>query len=102
MRKQCTLAKHPLKASRELNLRNSETMTQVKGAVHVWVGEIAEPLRELGPDFARGQAFELLLGRWIYLENALIRPSFLVLFLEFDQKVALDSLEVWSGTKQSR
>lgn len=89
---QHTLAQHPVKTRGELDFGDGERMTEVEGAVCVGEGEVTEPLGELCLDVRFRQTLELLRRRGIDLKDALLRPSCLVLQLEFAELVTFASL----------
>ncbi len=89
---QHTLAQHPVEACGELDFGDGERMAEVEGAVRVGEGEVTEPLGELFLDFRWRQALEFLCRRGGHLEESLLRPSCLVLQLEFAELVTLAGL----------
>ena len=56
MRKQHTLAQHPLVPRCKLNFRDGKRMAQVQASIHVWVWKISEPFRVFRLDFRGGEA----------------------------------------------
>lgn len=55
VRKEDTFAQHPLISRGELNLGDGECMAEVKAAVHVREGKVAEPFGMLCLNFGRGE-----------------------------------------------
>lgn len=94
VREQRTLAQHSLIPRGELDLGYREGMAKVEGTVHVRKGKVAEPLGELFADLGGRELGALVDGRRVDLEEVLVCPSFLVLFLERDERVALACLVI--------
>jgi hypothetical protein len=76
VRKQGAFTQHSLIPSRELDFRESESMSQMKGTIHVRIREGAHPFRIL---FAQllGSQISFVLWR-IDLEKFLIAPKLLI------------------------
>ena len=94
MGEQHTLTQHPLEPGCELDFRDGESVTEMQRAIHVRVGEVAEPFGELLLNLRGSEALGLLDGRRVDLEDPLLRPSRLVLGLELLEGVALAGLHV--------
>lgn len=90
--KEDTFAQHPLVPSGELNLGDGECMAEMKASVHVWVGEVTEPFGVLGLYFGGRETGQLRCGWGVDLEEMLIFPARLILFLEVLQVVAFGRL----------
>lgn len=85
---ECPFAQHPLESGVEFDLGDREAMSKMKRAVHVWIGECPEPLREL----------VVFCGWWrVDFEDMIIPPPVLVFLLPCYQEVALICLQSESG-----
>jgi hypothetical protein len=94
MREQHPLPKHPLVSSPKLDLGDGKRVSQMKGSVHIWDGEVSKPLGELFFDFCWREASDFLRGGGIDLENLLVFPSLLVLAFKLFEIIALAGLKI--------
>lgn len=79
VREKHPLTQHPLESGSVFDLRNRESMSKVERAVHVGEGEVSEPFWILFLDLSRCEAFALLDGRCLDLEDTFSLPSSLIL-----------------------
>ena len=82
MREQDALPEQPLVTRRKLNLGDGECMAEMQRAIHVRIGEVAEPFWMFLIQFVRSKVCDVGLGWRVDLEKTLLLPSLLVLYLE--------------------
>jgi hypothetical protein len=89
---QCLLAQQPLITRTKLDFGDRERVSQVKGAVHVGVWKVPEPLGVFLLDLCGRQSSQLIRGGGVDVEDVLVFPFLLVSFLEVYQVVAFARL----------
>jgi hypothetical protein len=77
-------------------------MAQVQRSVHVRIGEVPEPLRELFLDLCRAEACCFLLRWRVSFEDVRLFPFILVLLLKGLQVVSFSSLSTDSVHNHAR